>query len=352
MKVLIVKTSALGDVIHAFPVVAYIKSRFPDAQIDWIVEEQCSELVRAHPDIHRTLTVKTKAWRKAPFSSQTWQEIRSFRKMLREEKYDCIIDLQGNIKSGLLTMQANGIHKIGFGSKSVPEWPNLLFSNTRFNPPSGNNIRKDYLYIVQSFFKDDKPFEGIGVKLKITPEQLQAIDRLLENPILKGRKKVMICPGSAWQNKQMTPEGLLELMQKIQPELQCSFLLVWGSKDEQAIVQKLNTHFPNNSVIVERMPLPALQNLMGKVDLVIAMDSLPLHLAGTTATSTYGIFGASLADKYQPIGKNCHAIQGACPYGRTFEKRCPILRTCPTGSCIRNLSGSTVFSHFQQTIKK
>jgi heptosyltransferase-1 len=86
---------------------------------------------------------------------------------------------------------------------------------------------------------------------------------------------------------------------------------------------------------------------MDSVDLVVAMDSLPLHLAGTTKVKTFSVFGASLASKFKPAGKKHLTLQGHCPYGRVFEKRCPILRTCPTGACIRSLTGKAVFNAFK-----
>ena len=87
---------------------------------------------------------------------------------------------------------------------------------------------------------------------------------------------------------------------------------------------------------------------MASVDMVIAMDSLPLHLAGTTETPTFSIFGASSANKYKPKGKKHLAFQGTCPYKRTFERRCPVLRTCSTGACIRDLHGEELFHYFLQ----
>lgn len=106
--------------------------------------------------------------------------------------------------------------------------------------------------------------------------------------------------------------------------------------------------FFKNSDVVDRLSLPALQNLMAHVDLVITMDSLPLHLAGTTMIPTYSFFGASSANKYKPLGKQSGTYQGICPYDRQFEKRCPILRTCKTGACIKNLEGSQLFEEFMR----
>ena len=103
-KFLIVKTSSLGDIVHTYPVVSYLREKFPDAQIDWIVEKPFSKLVSAHPHIHRTIEVQTKKWRRSLFSKETLQEFRAFKHKL--STYDLILDLQGNMKSGFYGCQA------------------------------------------------------------------------------------------------------------------------------------------------------------------------------------------------------------------------------------------------------
>lgn len=345
MKFLIIKTSSLGDIIHSFPVISYLKQKFPNCIIDWVAEEQCAELIESHPHIDKTLRINTKSWRKSLLSRQTWQEIAAFRKKIQKENYDCIFDLQGNIKSGLLTFLANGNFKVGFGFKTVPEWPNLFFNNKRFDPAKNGNIRQDYLSIARQYFNDPSPFCEQPVFLKTENANLKKIESLLSHPVLCKEKKIMVCPGSTWINKQMTTSTLLSLLKQISASSSCSFLFVWGTQEELTIADELHQHF-SSSLLVDKMPLPALQNLMHRMDLVIAMDSLPLHLAGTTSTPTFGIFGPSSSSKYKPAGTIHHAFQGVCPYGRTFEKRCPILRSCPTGACIREVSANDVFEHY------
>lgn len=349
MRILIVKTSAFGDIVQSFPVLDYLKQRFPKAEIDWVVEEQCAELVRSHPSVSRTIVVNTREGRKAPWL--LFSQLRSFRKELRSYQYDCVFDLQGNTKSAFLTMQAKGKCKVGFGLKTVREWPNIVATNRRFNPPLGMNARAEYLYLAQRYCKDRQPFPSTGgVSLKIPSKQEKLVQTILSNPICANRKKVVVCPGSAWPNKQLTEEALTRFLERVQAHLHCCFLLVWGTDNERELAQNLHSQFPNDSIIIDRMPLSSLQNLMYQSDLVIAMDSLPLHLAGTTKTPTFSVFGASSANKYQPQGPQHHALQGTCPYGRTFERRCPVLRTCPTGLCIRGLSGDEVFAAFKKSL--
>lgn len=347
MKILIVKTSALGDIIHVFPSIAYLKGKFPHAQIDWVVEAPFADLVQSHPAINRAIRIKTRAWRQAIFKGASWQEIGECRRQIREEDYDVVFDLQGNIKSALITAQARSKHKVGFGRQTVPEWPNTLFTHHHYNPPSGHNIRDDYLYIVSSYFNEKPlPHANETVQLKISPEQHAKVEAILA--ALPGQRKVMVCPGSAWPNKQMTTEALVDFLKRLQPTQKCHFLVLWGSPQEKLMAETICETLAPHASVAEKLPLHVLQNLMGRMDLVIAMDSLPLHLAGTTSTPTFSVFGPSSAAKYGPEGLQHHAMQGTCPYGRTFDKRCSVLRTCPTGQCIRGLSGDDVFASFKE----
>lgn len=348
MRILIVKMSSLGDIIHAFPVISYFKERFSHCEIDWVVERSFAELVRGHPEIAKVLTVKTKEWRKALCKAKTWQEIGRLRKELQAQDYDLVLDLQGNCKSAAITYLAKSRCKVGFGRSSVSEFPNLLVTHQRYNPPSGRNIREDYLFLAARAIHSQESAESLSKAVNLN---LSEMDKEQLQPVLQGFKeipqlKVMICAGSYWPNKQMTHEGLKKFIQSFLDKIDAHFFFVWGTLLEKAFAESLVEMMPENSSLLNRVSLSQLQNLMTHMDLIVTMDSLPLHLAGTTKTPTYSIFGASSAQKYQPMGATQGSFQGTCPYGRMFEKRCPILRSCSTGACIRELDGKKVFDHF------
>lgn len=345
MKILIIKTSSLGDIIHVFPVLRFLRMHYPHAQIDWVVEKPFSELVKAHPDINQVWTVETKKWRQAFWKKETWLEIATLRKNLRKNKYDVVFDLQGNIKSGLVNSLVKSKNKVGFGWSTLPEKPNFLFTNKRFNPPSGKNIREDYLYLVKKYFCQFDTVEE-GVKLHIKSEEKEKIQSILALDTLSKGKKIMVCPGSLWTNKQLPTETLIAFLHQINKNMNCSFLFIWGSLEEKNVGNAMHQEFPDNSLIVEKLSLPTLQNLMESMDLVIAMDSLPLHLAATAGVPTYSFFGSSSANKYKPLGVQHRAFQGTCPYGQKFEKRCPILRTCKTGACIKEIKEDVIYQDF------
>lgn len=120
MRILIVKTSSLGDVIHNLPVVTDIRRQWPDAAIDWCVEESFSAIPRLHPGVGRVLPVAVRRWRKHLFDGGTWSEMGALRRSLRERDYDAVLDTQGLMKSALIASQAIG-PKLGYDAASARE---------------------------------------------------------------------------------------------------------------------------------------------------------------------------------------------------------------------------------------
>lgn len=325
MKFLIIKTSALGDIVHTFPSIQLIRKIHPDAVIDWVVEKQCAELIHTHPFVNRTILVETKKWRKSPLAC--WSEIKEATKAIRKESYDFVIDFQGNIKSGIIMGLARSKKKVGFGKKTVAEKPNLLFSNTKINPKPGLNIREDYQSLV----------EGILGKNEITEKALSTEKR-------QDGTHILVCPGSNWENKRLSESTLLEFLKKIETNKSCKFWITQSNEKEMAFGKSLASSLENAEVL-PLLSLPLLQNWMQSMDLVIAMDSLPLHLAAEVNVPTFSVFGPSLAAKYSPMGPKHVSIQGVCPYGQVFVKRCPLLRSCKTGACMKAITADQLFSH-------
>lgn len=347
-NILIIKTSSLGDIIQSFNVLDELHRRFPGVSIDWAVEESLYPIAAAHPLIRKAISLNIKGLKKGWRHWSIWRGLFSGFSHLRETKYDLIFDLQGNCKSGVITFLSRGKVKVGFGSKSVREWPNLLATRCRFNVPKQLNIRIQYLRLIQQYFNDPSLSEMGGVRFKIGKLEKEKLSQLLSAAELQTSLKIMVCPGSKWVNKQMTFETLLEFLKLVQKQLNASFVLVWGADSEKTLCQDLQAQLPNKSLIVDRLTIPAWQNLMNEMGLVIAVDSSALHLCGTTSTPSFSVFGPTSPEIFKPIGQRHFAIQGKCPYNRTFEKQCPVLRTCPTGACIRDLKADELFHSFLQ----
>lgn len=341
MRLLIVKTSSIGDIIQTFPVVEYLRTRFPEATLDWVVEKGFHDLVARHPLIDNVFTVATRLWKTKPYHPLTWKEIFTFRQTIQTPTYDTLFDLQGNTKSALITAFARAKEKVGFGYRSVPEKPNLLFTHQKYEVPEGINIQQRYLRLVQAHFADQESFTPQDIPLRLTLEEEVELDRLIHH---RETPRYLVAFGSNWPNKQLSEAVLESFLEKVEETDHPFFYFIWGSKEEKERASKLHARFPR-SVVVDRLSLPLLQGLMRRMDLVIAVDSMALHLCGTTPS--FSVFGPSLASIYKPQGSQHHHFQGNCPYGRVFEKRCPVLRTCPTGACLKSISAEALFASYQ-----
>lgn len=228
MEILIVKTSAIGDVIQAFGVLAYLRQKFLDAKIDWVVEKGASSLVEAHPDVRATLILDSKTWRKELFSKITRREIGAFCKNLRNKKYDLLFDLQGNSKSALVTLLASAKQKVGFSWGTAPEKPNILATTHRYSPPKNLSAREQILFLAQRHLNDFSLFKA-PLKLKLSEEEADKLRTLVtQSPTL------MVCPGSKWKNKQLGEGVLKSLLQKIDARFSPNFLFIWASPEESS----------------------------------------------------------------------------------------------------------------------
>jgi heptosyltransferase-1 len=128
---LLIKTSSLGDIVHNLPVASDIRRAFPDARIDWLVEEGFAAIPRLHPALHAVIPVAWRRWRKTLWAADTRREIREFAQKLRARRYDLVLDSQGLLKSALLARLAHG-PRAGFAAASAREALAALFYQRRF----------------------------------------------------------------------------------------------------------------------------------------------------------------------------------------------------------------------------
>jgi len=132
MRILLVKTSSLGDVIHNLPVATDLRRRFADAVVDWVVEESFADLPRLHPAVRKIIPVAVRRWRKALLSPTTWSEMAAYRRAARADFYDAALDTQGLLKSALIASQARG-PKLGHAADSARELLAARFYDRTFS---------------------------------------------------------------------------------------------------------------------------------------------------------------------------------------------------------------------------
>ena len=135
MRILLVKTSSLGDVIHNLPVVSDIRRQIPDAEVDWCVEENFAAIPRLHPGVGEVIPVAVRRWRKGLLKASTWREIGAFRSAMQAACYDAVIDTQGLLKSALIASRAQGPLS-GYAADSAREPLAARFYDHKFTVPT------------------------------------------------------------------------------------------------------------------------------------------------------------------------------------------------------------------------
>lgn len=335
------KTSAIGDVLQAFPIIDELRAHVPLAQIDWVVERPSASLLEQHPQLHRVLIIETKKWRRALFRYR--KEVFDFLSTLRHIQYDLLFDLQGNAKSGLITLLAKAHRKVGYDWQSAPEKINTFATHRRVFVPKHLDMRSHYLYLIRSLFEKDSP-----LKESICDETYTKLEARSGEKI---QPTLMVCFGSNWKNKQLSDTQLFSLLHLIANYCKPRFLFIYGNPDEEKKARLLEATFENSSSI-GGLSLLQWQHLMTQVQLIFTMDSAALHLAATTTTPTFSLFGPSSIKAYKPPGDRHLAISGSCPYGIQFDKRCPRLRNCETGACLRTLDPHEIFHAMQQMLDR
>lgn len=364
-KMLIVKTSSLGDVVQALSLVKMLHTYDPRITIDWIAEEKIVPLLRAHSSIRNVFPIQTHLWRRNWFFFRTWREVLQVFSRLRKMRYDYVIDLQGNSKSSLITLFAKSSVKIGFGWRTVPEKINFFVTTHHYDPLPGKNIREDYCSLWQQYAREVnlsqiREYSPLPMQLKILKKEEKAVSQLFEEPLLQNRQLLLfVDPHSRWENKKISYKTWIYLLAKIlvlyqTMKKEVAFLFSWGSEEEKKKSQQIQVHFKKNSLLIPPLSLPALHRCISHVDGVIALDSFTLHLSGTASPPTFSIFGPSSAQKYAPFEeeKKHRSFQGECPYEQSFSHRCSLLRTCPQAGCVKNIDPTILWKQLLSFLRE
>jgi heptosyltransferase-1 len=322
MRVLIVKTSALGDLVHALPVLDYLHTVKPGIEIDWVAEAAFLPVVMHNPLISQVHTVRTKAWRKKPFSRETREQVRQLRDRLRERNYDLVFDLQGNFKSGLID-RITGVQEIvSFSGEAVQERINLLFTTRKVElRPIDRHVSERYLRVVSDYFGQE--YAGMACKTDIpsAPEDEEKADRYLAT--LPDGPVFLLQVGTTWQSKLWFPEGWIELTGRIRSRYPDATILInWGAPEEKALGEEIVRAVGERVALLPWLSIKELIPVIRKVDIVIGGDTGPVYIAAAVGTPTVSFYRATDATRYAPLGDRHVAIQAAISCAGCLRTRC------------------------------
>ena len=342
LRVLIVKVSALGDVIHALPVLDYLHQVVPGVEIDWVVEEPFLEVLAGNPQLRAVHLVRTKLWRKHPFAPATWREIGALRETLRGRNFDMVFDIQGNLKSGLVCWLTGARQRIGFIREEVRERLNLLFTTRRVPLRKIDyHVTEKYLRLVSVPFGRDYRELELSASIVTSPGDDADAEALLAT-LSDGLVFLFHC-GTTWQTKLWARDSWIELGRRVLQDFpDACILLSWGNPAERAVVAEVARAIGPGARVIDRYPLKALAAIMKKVDLVLAGDTGPVHIAAAVGTPTISLYRATNGRLTGPRGERHLILQSPMHCTKCARKQCDKDAECSRSIKVETVLGGIV----------
>ncbi|HJL62442.1 MAG TPA: lipopolysaccharide heptosyltransferase I [Pseudomonadales bacterium] len=341
MRVLVVKMSSFGDVIHTLPAVTDLKTLIPEVEIDWVVEEAFTDIVRLHFGVDRVIPVAIRRWRSSWITSLG--EIARFRRQLREKEYDIIIDAQGLLKSALVSWVAKGsIH--GLDAASIKEAIACSFyQQTHAVAKSQHAVTR-----VRQLFSDTFEYEltdlpaGCGL----------AVDQ----PQNESKPRLLFLHGTTWSTKHWPEEYWCELAIKAADQ-GFQILLPHGDDLELQRADRIAERIPNNVTVLARASIGQLAEQMSSCAGVVTVDTGLGHLAAALDVPLVAIYGATDPKLTGPYGSvQSVLVSDHLPCIPCLKKDCQFQKGEEYSSihppCYQKISPEVVFDKLSEVISK
>ena len=281
MKIAIVRLSALGDIFQSMIVLQFIKSRYPAAQIDWFVDSFYEDALKDNEDIDKIIPINLKKL-KNDFS------IKELFNIVKELKscpvYDYIFDLQGLMKSAVVSRLIPGKNRVGFDKKSIRERFAVYFYSRTFFVPYNENVIKRYIGIFNK-----------SLNLNVTSKEIlnkKSIFRYPKN-LNSANKKGLIIIGASFESKIYPVENFAKVINS----LGLDFIVLWKTTLEKKMATQL-VSLTNRAKLSESLDISELKSLVTNSSIVIGGDTGPTHLAWAMNVPSITIFGPT------PIERN------------------------------------------------
>ncbi|HYD33281.1 MAG TPA: lipopolysaccharide heptosyltransferase I [Methylophilaceae bacterium] len=281
LRLLIVKTSSLGDVIHNLPIVADIRTHNPDVRIDWLVEEGFADIPRLHPGVDAVMTVAARRWRKNLLSSQTWSEIAVCKRSLRNAKYDLVLDTQGLLKSAIFANFSQApIH--GQDKHSARESLAACFYQYRHTVPRGTHavVRNRQLAAaaLQYSLPETPPSFGLCAGLELGDE-----------PAFNSANPYVIGLHGTSRDAKLWPTEHWVTLGNHLSDGQISLILPWGTEAEYQRAQTIAASVPM-AMVLPRLGIRELINVFAGAQAAVGVDTGLAHLAVALRLPTIAIY--------------------------------------------------------------
>ena len=270
MKVLLVRLSAVGDIVHAVPMAAALRRASPEARVDWLVGRRHAAVLDLFPVADDVIAI------------QPGRETVAAVRRLRETAYDVVIDAQGLLKSAVMARLAGGRRTIGFSREALREPASVHFYTETVAPRATDHVARQNLQLLTALGIDDTRIE--------TPTREVQSDVADDVQRATGRRYGVLNPGAGWPNKQWPPEKFGAVAAALQKSRGLPWVVVWGP-GEESLARRVEEASSGSTMLAPPTSLSDLMALVQRASIVVAGDTGPLHLAAAAGTPVVGLYG-------------------------------------------------------------
>ncbi len=277
-RLLIVKTSSLGDVIHNLPIISDIRLHYPQMEIDWVVEESFADIPRLHPAVNQVIPVAIRRWRKHLFSRATWQEISRFRQAIKNQAYDAVIDTQGLLKSAWIAACAHG-ESHGYDKASAREsWASVFYQRCHHVARNQHAVARNRALVAES----------LGYTAPQNPPDY-ALGNIPASGLAPSGQAYIIGLHASSRDSKLWPIACWQALATELAKHNLQLLLPWGNPQEQARAQSIASASPSCKVL-PKLAIRDLASLLSGAQAAVGVDTGLVHLAVALGKPTVAIY--------------------------------------------------------------
>ena len=290
MRVLLIKTSSLGDVIHTLPALTDAARAIPGIRFDWVVEEGFAEIPAWHPAVSQVIPVAIRRWRKHPLKTLRSGEWSRFKKRLREGRYDLVIDAQGLFKSAWLTRYVKA-PVAGLDKSSAREPIAARFYDRRYHVPRDQHALERVRQLFAQALNYDLP-AGLG---DYGLNRAQLADA-------SARPYLVFLHGTTWASKHWPEAYWRELAEQVAAQ-GWAIRLPWGNDAEKARAERIAAGI-DGAVVLPKLNLAGVAKVLAGAKACVAVDTGLGHLAAALDVPTISLYGPTLPGRVGAYGRS------------------------------------------------
>jgi heptosyltransferase-1 len=325
LRVLIIRLSAFGDIIHSLSVMdcfrEYCEQYNRKVEVHWLVEKKWSPILKNCPDVDNIIVINTRDWRRSLWSWKTWKEISGFLSILRMNKYDMVIDVNGLLRSSILARMARTDRRVGFSrdSRFCKEKHSVLFLDRTFFVSSGHVVDQ----IVGLFEKvlDVKIERDIYPSLPLSESASGEAKEILAHKGLIPGDFAVVAAGGGWETK-LLKEGLIARLCDCVSRNGLKPVVSWAGEYEKERAERVSNLAESHVFEIGDLPVDVFIELLRMARLVIGPDTGTVHAASAVETPTVSYYAPSSAEYSGPRRSTDRVVQISPYCGPCFKRTC------------------------------